>query len=79
MMCKVEGVENIHHLRSRKMAGSIFIDVHVITSPYISVSEGHYVGEILRGVLKNEFPKIVDITVHIDAEDDVCMHGKFLI
>ena len=69
------GIEGLHLLRSRKMAGDVYMDVHVITEPYISVSEGHYIGEKLRQALKEEYKHIADITVHIDPEDDEDHHN----
>ena len=75
-MHAVAGVEDIHFLRNRKMAGSIFIDVHVITKPRISVSEGHFIGESLRHAVQAEHDHVVDITVHIDPEDDECKHNS---
>lgn len=75
-MLKTPGVNDIHLLRSRKMAGDIFLDVHIITTAKISVSEGHFIGEKLRHSIQQEFQKVVDITVHIDPEDDEDQHNK---
>ena len=75
-MLQTPGVEDIHFLRTRKMAGSVFIDVHVITLPKISVSEGHFIGENLRDAVKKEHLHVVDVTVHIDPEDDEIRHNK---
>lgn len=60
----------LHELRTRFMAGGVFVDVHLIVSPYISVSEGHQIGQTVLERLKKETNFIKDVTVHIDAEDD---------
>ena len=52
------------------------MDVHIITDPYISVSEGHYIGEKLRRSVMRRFSDIVDVVVHIDPEDDTYLHDK---
>ncbi|MEC7030572.1 MAG: cation diffusion facilitator family transporter [Pseudomonadota bacterium] len=65
----VEGVVDHHFLRSRRMAEKGYVDVHVVVSSKISVSEGHYIGDQVESVLLG-FPDIIDVTVHIDAEDD---------
>lgn len=67
---KIPGVEAIHQLRTRSIAGSIFCDVHVLVDPTISVSEGHYIGQEVDKRLIAEFPDITDVIVHIDTEDD---------
>ncbi len=66
----VSGVESIHMLRTRLHAGKIFIDVHILVDPKISVSEGHYISDQVHKVLMQEFESVSDITVHIDPEDD---------
>ncbi|MES2998611.1 MAG: cation diffusion facilitator family transporter [Pseudomonadota bacterium] len=67
---KIPGVEAIHQLRMRSIAGSIFCDVHVLVDPTLSVSEGHYIGQEVESRLAAEFPDITDVIVHIDTEDD---------
>lgn len=67
---KVAGVEALHQIRSRTLAGQIYLDLHLIVDPEISVSEGHHIAEQVEVQLKRHNPKIHDITVHIDPEDD---------
>jgi divalent metal cation (Fe/Co/Zn/Cd) transporter len=63
------GVLHSHRLRTRKMADQVFLDVHIQVNPYLSVSEGHYIGETVRMVLGKNFPELFDITVHVDIEE----------
>lgn len=67
---KVPGVRHRHQLRTRSMGGSVFVDVHVLIDPMISVSEGHHIGEIIALNLRDGLKSIKDVTVHIDPEDD---------
>ena len=67
---EVEGVEDVHELRTRRMGGDIYLDGHVLVTPQLSVSEGHRIGEEVRARLKQRFADMADITIHIDAEDD---------
>jgi hypothetical protein len=70
LILQVDGVQKVHQLRSRSMGSDIFIDVHILVSPYISVSEGHYIAQHVHQTLMNEVEKIKDVTVHVDPEDD---------
>lgn len=70
----VPGVVSIHQLRTRSLGGEIFIDVHIQVAPFISVSEGHYIGEHVHLSLTNQMEPISDVTVHIDPEDDAIQH-----
>lgn len=66
----VTGVEALHQLRTRKMAGKVFLDVHVIVDHKISVSEGHHIGDRVLSTLYSNLEDVQDVTVHIDSEDD---------
>lgn len=73
----IPGVQAIHQLRTRSIAGSIFCDVHVLVDPSISVSEGHYIGQEVDKRLIASFPDITDVTVHIDTEDDELINPSY--
>lgn len=66
----VNGVHKIHQLRTRLMGGDIFIDVHILVSPSISVSEGHYIAQHVHRALMMQLERVKDVTVHVDPEDD---------
>lgn len=70
---QLDGVENVHMLRTRMMGGRGVADVHVQVGSMISVSEGHHIAERVMHGLQHEFEELHDITVHIDPEDDECV------
>ena len=67
----VDGVADLHLLRTRRMGGKALVDVHILlTDPRLSVSEGHQISEAVRGRLMRRIEDVEDVTVHIDPEDD---------
>lgn len=66
----VDGVNQMHMLRTRRMGHSALADVHILVSPTISVSEGHQISEAVEMALIKQFDEVNDVTVHIDPEDD---------
>ncbi|WP_372609416.1 cation diffusion facilitator family transporter [Halomonas sp.] len=66
----VPGVESVHDLRTRQSAGRTMLDLHVVVSPRISVSEGHEIGNEVSRRLRRAFPALTDLTFHVDPEDD---------
>jgi len=70
VILNVEGVKALHFLRSRKMGEMALVDVHIIVSPMISVSEGHLISDTVRLTLLDEVENIAEVMVHIDPEDD---------
>ncbi len=70
MVMDIDGVEQLHMLRSRRMGQNALVDLHILVPPRLSVSEGHQISEAVEDVLKDQFEEINDVTVHIDPEDD---------
>ena len=69
-----DGVADFHYLRTRKMAGKIMLDVHILVEKNSTASEGHYIAETVRTNVCSNVEDIKDITVHIDVsnhEDEV--------
>jgi len=66
----IPGVRDVHHLRTRTMAGRSLLDIHLQVAPYLSVSEGHEIGVWVARKLRDSFDHISDVTFHIDPEDD---------
>jgi len=66
----IDGVNQLHMLRSRRMGLNALVDLHILVSPRLSVSEGHQISEAVEMALVNGFEEINDVTVHIDPEDD---------
>lgn len=70
LILNVNGVLKIHQLRSRLMGGDILIDVHIIVSSRISVSEGHFIAQQVDNLLTTRLMRVRDVVVHVDPEDD---------
>ena len=67
---KIDGVKNIHSLRTRLSGRRTIIDVHIEVNPFLSVSEGHAIAIDVENTLKQNFANLVDVVVHIDPEKD---------
>ena len=72
IISSVSGVASVHMLRTRRMGGHASADVHVQVDPWLSVSEGHRISEVVQMRLIDEVDMLSDVTVHIDPEDDEC-------
>lgn len=64
------GVRGLHELKTRKMGDQALVDAHVLVDPKISVSEGHYIAEVVRANLLKQHG-VLDVMVHIDPEEDL--------
>lgn len=63
-------VVGIHNLRTRSMGGLGYIDAHIEVDSRLTVSEAHYIAHKIEHQVKQQFPKIIDVQIHIDPLDD---------
>ncbi|MBD3669619.1 MAG: cation transporter [Gammaproteobacteria bacterium] len=67
---EVDGVRELHELRTRRLGPDALVDVHVLVGPRLSISEGHHIAEAVRSRLIQRIDEVSDVMVHIDPEDD---------
>ena len=70
LIYSVPGVNALHMLRTRRMGENVLVDVHLLVDPLVTVSEGHQISETVRVHLIRSMDEVMDVTVHIDPEDD---------
>ena len=63
-------VVGIHNLRTRSMGGQGYIDTHIEVDSNLTVSEAHYIAHKIEHQVKKQFPRIIDVQIHIDPLDD---------
>jgi len=61
----VDGVLDVHNLRTRRMGDWAVIDMHVEVDAHLTVSEGHYIAEQINAQVKHAH-RVAECTVHID-------------
>lgn len=67
---QVDGVVELHELRTRRIGPDALVDVHVLVEPRLSISEGHHIAEAVRHRVVQEIDEVSDVMVHVDPEDD---------
>ncbi|MEO5370669.1 MAG: cation diffusion facilitator family transporter [Magnetococcus sp. DMHC-1] len=63
-------VHSAHFLSPRRMGPDIRVDVHIVVSPFLSVSEGHQISEKVRLQLLEGVAAVTEVLVHVDTVDD---------
>jgi cation diffusion facilitator family transporter len=76
---EVEGVEDFHELKTRRMGQSLLVEVHVLVASYMTVSEGHMIGDRVRAHLLRQHEYISEVLIHIDPEDDASQPNSKLL
>jgi cation diffusion facilitator family transporter len=65
----VQGVLGVHQVRSRRMGAAVLLDLDIVVRPEVSVSEGHQIAWTVSRRLRDRFPEVRDVKVHVDPEE----------
>jgi cation diffusion facilitator family transporter len=65
----VPGVKTVHDIRARWIGREVRMELHVGVDGELSVIEGHRIAEKVRHALLHRFPRLSDVTVHIDPAE----------
>jgi cation diffusion facilitator family transporter len=60
------GVKGFHKMRARQAGKKILVEVHIQVPARISVARGHEIAKSVKLQIKNEFPNVKDVTVHVE-------------
>lgn len=60
-----------HDVRARSMAGKIYLDMHIHVPSHASVSEGHYLGDLVAYTIKKAHSQVEDVMVHVDTDEKI--------
>ena len=62
-------VEGLHVCRVRKTGFEYFVDLHVLVDGDLPVREGHNIAHAVKDGIREQFPKITDVLVHIEPSE----------
>jgi cation diffusion facilitator family transporter len=65
---QVLGVRQVHDLRARYSGPQIFVELHIVVDPSITVRQGHAIAREVRQRLLNGFADVTRVIVHVDPE-----------
>jgi cation diffusion facilitator family transporter len=59
-----------HALRTRKVGGELFVDLHLLVEPEISVRDSHVICEKVEERIEKELNRPVNVLIHIEPYDE---------
>lgn len=71
---QIPGVMEVEKLYVRKTGLEYFVDMHLEVDGKLSVDEGHRIGHQVKSRLLLEFPKILDVLIHLEPHPHVDGH-----
>lgn len=66
----VEGVRDVHRIRTRGHHDHVFVDLHVQVNPALTVEQAHEVAHGVEEAIRSRFPEVVDVVTHLEPHGD---------
>ena len=66
----VPGIRGVHRVRTRGTEAEVYCDLHIWVDPAMSVRDAHGLGDEVEAAVKERFPAVREVLVHIEPEGD---------
>lgn len=67
---RVDGVTDVHRVRSRGLPDDIHIDLQVHVSPQMSIAEAHQLAHAASERIRMEIKGVTDVVIHVEPEGE---------
>ncbi|MGE5638123.1 MAG: cation-efflux pump [Chloroflexota bacterium] len=65
-LAKIEGVKEVHEISTVYVTGKLYITLHVIVDPKLSVEEAHNIAERIEKNMYSTIKQLEHVTVHVE-------------
>jgi cation diffusion facilitator family transporter len=65
-LASVEGVKEVHEVSASYVKGKLYITLHAIVNPEMSVEDAHKIAEEVERKIRSEIKTLENVTVHIE-------------
>lgn len=69
IVASIPGVKKPHMIRSRGTKGEVYVDLHVLVDPEMTVRESHKLSDEIEIKINKKFPETKDVLVHVEPDD----------
>ncbi len=66
IILSIPNVRGVHKIRTRKLAGSFYVDLHLEVDGFLTVAAGHDIAETVKQSLLAKNKRIIDVMVHLE-------------
>jgi len=66
LILSVDGVDNVHDLRTRRNGPNVIISAHIVVDPEMSVMKAHTLTELAEEAVRKEFGNETQINIHVE-------------
>lgn len=70
LIASVEGVENVHDLKTRRNGPTIIVSAHIVVDPKMTVSEAHHITVLAESAVRKKYGQETLISIHIEPDEE---------
>jgi cation diffusion facilitator family transporter len=64
-------IRSWHKLRTRIVGRELFMDLHIMVDPKLSITEAHEIAETLENEMHSQFSQPINILIHIEPDGEL--------
>ena len=72
----VSGILDIHHVRTRGTESEVYVDLHIMVDPDITVKDGHRIAHEVETCIESKYPQAIDVIVHVEPYESAGAYGR---
>lgn len=65
----VDGVQGLHHLRTRSLGRYVTVDAHIQVNPEISVRDSHEIATNAEDAVRGALGNAAFVTIHVEPDE----------
>ncbi|MBO4500293.1 MAG: cation transporter [Bacteroidaceae bacterium] len=66
----VEGVQDVHAMKTRRVGSAMIIDLHIVVSPAMSVLEAHDITVVAEKRIRERFGESTQVSIHVEPDTE---------
>lgn len=65
----IDGVRDAHKIRTRGTEGEVYVDLHLLVDPDMSVKRAHDLADVVEARMRERFEEVCEVLIHIEPDD----------
>ncbi len=67
---EVDGVKEAHRVRTRGLESEIYLDLHILVDPEMTVKASHHLVDEIEAIISARYPEVQDILIYVEPDDE---------
>ena len=69
LICDVDGVLDVHNIRTRGTSSCVYVDMHMVVDSDLSMKQAHKIAEYCEDRITDSIEEVKEVLIHLESED----------